>query len=52
MLTYANRVGITIARAGMMGANQSDYEKSLAASKILEKNPKLLRLDTIKRGCG
>jgi uncharacterized sporulation protein YeaH/YhbH (DUF444 family) len=49
MLTYANRVGITIARAGMMGANQSDYEKSLAASKILEKNPKLLRLDVIKQ---
>ena len=47
MLTYANRVGITIARGGYMSQDKSIFETSLENSNILEQNPKLLRLDTI-----
>ncbi len=45
MLSYANRVGITIASRG--GAQQSEVEKYLKKSGLLEKHPDLLRLDVI-----
>ena len=45
MLSYANRVGITI--ASRAGSQQSEVEKYLKKSGLLEKHPDLLRMDVI-----
>ncbi len=45
MLSYASRVGITI--ASRAGSRQSEVEKYLQKSGLLEKHPDLLRMDVI-----
>ena len=50
MLTYANRVGITIVENAYRSGGKSEVEKYIAASKLPEENPTLLRMDTIKEG--
>jgi len=50
MLTYANRVGITIASSS--GARQSEVEKYIKKSGLLEKHPDLLRMDVIAEDAG
>ena len=50
MLTYANRVGITIVENAYRSGGESEVEKYIAASKLPEENPTLLRMDTIKEG--
>ncbi len=50
MLTYANRVGITIAKNsnGSNAGRGTELEKYLKASKLLKENPDLLRLDILR----
>ena len=48
MLTYANRVGITIAEHGSASSGNTEVEKYLKKSKLLDEQPALLRLDTMK----
>ena len=48
MLTYANRVGITIVENAFGGGGKTEVEKYVAASKLPEANPDLFRMDTIK----
>ena len=48
MLTYANRVGITIVENSFRSGGKSEVEKYIAASKLPEENPTLLRMDTMK----
>ena len=50
MLTYANRVGITIVESSFRSDGKSEVEKYIAASKLPEENPTLLRMDTMKEG--
>ena len=49
MLDYANRIGITIAENSYKGAGQSEVEKYLRKSGLLEEKPKLIRLDVLDR---
>jgi uncharacterized protein len=48
MMTYANRVGITIAEHATAAGNRSEVEKYLKKSGLLEEKPKLLRLDIMQ----
>jgi uncharacterized sporulation protein YeaH/YhbH (DUF444 family) len=48
MLTYANRVGITIAEHTTGSAGGTEVEKYLKKSSLLEDKPKLLRLDVMQ----
>jgi len=48
MLTYANRVGITIAEHGTTQSGNTEVEKYLKKSNLLDEQPALLRLDTMK----
>ncbi len=48
MLEYANRVGITIAEHASSTSQNSEVEKYLKKSGLLEDKPKLLRLDVMK----
>ncbi len=48
MLTYANRVGITIAEHGSAQSGNTEVEKYLKKSNLLDEQPALLRLDTMK----
>lgn len=48
MLFYANRVGITIAESIYGWRDQTEVEKYLVNSKLLDKKPKLIRLDVMK----
>ncbi len=48
MLTYANRVGITIAEHVGASQNSTEVEKYLKKSKLLIEKPSLIRLDTLK----
>ena len=48
MLTYANRVGISIVENSYRSGQKSEMDKYIAASKLLEENPTLLRMDTVK----
>ena len=52
MLQYANRVGITIAEHAYRAGKSSEVEKYVKASGLLEKNPKLIRLDVIGEDAG
>jgi uncharacterized sporulation protein YeaH/YhbH (DUF444 family) len=47
MLDYANRVGITIAVHGFRGGKTSEVETYINNSGLLEKMPKLIRLDVL-----
>jgi hypothetical protein len=48
MLTYANRVGITIAEHTTEASHNSEVEKYLKNSNLLEDKPNLLRLDVMQ----
>jgi uncharacterized sporulation protein YeaH/YhbH (DUF444 family) len=49
MLTYANRIGITIAENGVGSSQNSEVEKYLKKSGLLDEKPNLLRLDVMKQ---
>jgi len=49
MLTYANRVGITIAENTSGSQYNTEVEKYIKKSKLLEEKPKHLRLDVINK---
>jgi len=48
MLTYANRIGITIAEQSSHAVNATEVERYLKKSELLDEKPKLLRLDVMK----
>ena len=48
MMVTANRVGITIAEHSTTASNNSEVEKYLKNSKLLEDKPKLIRLDVMQ----
>jgi uncharacterized sporulation protein YeaH/YhbH (DUF444 family) len=48
MLTYANRVGISIAEHSTEATHNSEVEKYLKKSNLLEEKPNLLRLDVMQ----
>jgi uncharacterized protein len=52
MLTYANRVGITIAEHATEVTHNSEVEKYLKKSSLLEDKPNLLRLDVMQEDAG
>ncbi len=52
MLTYANRVGITIAENGYGISGSSEVEKYLKKSGLLEEKKDLLRLDVMQKDSG
>jgi hypothetical protein len=47
MITYASRVGVTIAAHGGSSQNNTEVERYLNKSSLLETHPKLVRLDVI-----
>ena len=47
MLTYANRIGITIAERTAGSGNKSEVERYLKRSKLLDEQPGLIRLDVM-----
>ncbi len=49
MLIYANRVGITIAENGLGSNQNSEVEKYIKESGLLDEKPDLLRLDVMKQ---
>lgn len=49
MLTYANRVGVTIAENGYGRSGNTEVEKYLKESGLLTEKPDLLRLDVMQR---
>jgi len=48
MLTYASRVGITIAQHGHEGSQRTEVESYLRKSGLLEDQPRLLRMDVMR----
>jgi len=52
MLTYANRVGITIAEHAGTASGSTEVEKYLKNSGLLEEKKSLLRLDVMKEDAG
>jgi hypothetical protein len=48
MLTYANRVGITIAQHAPEGSQRTEVENYIRTSGLLEDQPKLLRMDVMR----
>ncbi len=48
ILTYANRVGITVAQSGYGSGKESEVEKYIRHSGLLTRMPALLRLDVMK----
>jgi uncharacterized sporulation protein YeaH/YhbH (DUF444 family) len=48
MLTYANRIGITIAERAGAGSGNTEVEKYLKKSGLLEEKKSLIRLDAIE----
>ena len=48
MLTYANRVGITIAEHTTHASSETEVEKYLKKSSLLEDKPQLIRLDVMQ----
>jgi uncharacterized protein len=48
MLTYANRIGITIAEHSVSTGNNTEVEKYLKKSKLLDEKPNLFRLDVMQ----
>ncbi len=49
MLIYANRIGITIAENGLGSNQNSEVEKYIKGSGLLDEKPDLLRLDVMKQ---
>ena len=47
MMTYASRVGVTIAERGSDAQNKTEVERYLKKSRLLEKQPDLIRLDVL-----
>jgi uncharacterized sporulation protein YeaH/YhbH (DUF444 family) len=47
MLTYANRVGITVAQHGATTQGKTEVERYLNRSGLLENSPKLIRMDVL-----
>jgi uncharacterized sporulation protein YeaH/YhbH (DUF444 family) len=47
ILTFANRVGVTVARNGYGGDKETEVEKYLKAAKLLDEHPELIRLDVL-----
>ncbi len=47
MMNYASRIGITIAEHGSRSQNNTEVERYIKTSGILEKFPKLIRMDVI-----
>ena len=47
MMTYANRIGVTIAENSYTGNNATEVEKYLKNSKLLEEHPTLIRMDVM-----
>jgi hypothetical protein len=47
MMTYASRVGVTIAEHGGDSKNNTEVERYLKKSQLLEKQPDLIRLDVL-----
>lgn len=52
MLTYSNRIGVTVAQSYGRQAGNTTLEKYLANSKVLEDYPKEIRLDVIEESAG
>jgi uncharacterized sporulation protein YeaH/YhbH (DUF444 family) len=52
MLTYSNRVGVTIAERGSGRPGETSVEKYLRSSRLLEDYPRKLRLDTVEESAG
>ena len=50
MIAYSSRVGVTIAEHGGSSQNNTEVERYLKKSQLLEKHPKLVRLDVINEG--
>jgi len=48
LLTYTNRMGITIARSSFSGARESDMERYLKKSGLLKNRPKDIRMDSME----
>ena len=48
MLSYSNRVGVTIAEHGSGTGNKSEVERYLNSSGLLTEKKDLLRLDVMK----
>jgi len=48
MLTYTNRIGITIAEHSSNAVNSTEVERYLKKSELLDEKSKLLRLDVMK----
>jgi uncharacterized sporulation protein YeaH/YhbH (DUF444 family) len=48
MLTYANRVGITIAEHPSSAGNETEVEQYLKKSRLLDEKPNLFRLDVMQ----
>ncbi len=49
MLTYASRIGVTIAENGLDGSRRTEVEKYLTNSGLLESKKDLLRLDVMSK---
>ncbi len=49
MLEYANRIGITVAENGYGGSGNSEVEKYVKRSGLLEEYPELIRLDVMSK---
>jgi uncharacterized protein len=47
MLTYANRVGVTVAQHGATTQGKTEVERYLNRSGLLENSPKLIRMDVL-----
>jgi hypothetical protein len=48
LLNYTNRMGITIARSSFSGVRESDMERYIKKSGLLEKRPSDIRLDAME----
>jgi hypothetical protein len=48
MLTYASRVGITVAEHASAKPNNTEVEKYVKKSKLLEEKKNLLRMDVMQ----
>ena len=48
LLNYTNRLGITVARSSYTGIRESDMERYMKKSGLLEKRPKDIRMDAMQ----
>jgi hypothetical protein len=52
VLTYASRVGVTVAEHAYGSSGNTEVERYLKKSGLLEKQPELLRLDVMGEDAG